>query len=104
MPPLVSIVVPTYNRAYCLAATVRSVVEQTYSDWEMLLVDDGSTDGTSDLVARTFGQEPRVRYVRQPNGGVSSARNHGFRLAQGDRKSTRLNSSHERLSRMPSSA
>lgn len=80
---LVSVVVPSYNRAYCLAATVDSALAQTYTNLEVLVVDDGSTDDTADVVARRYRHEPRVRYLRQRNEGVSSARNHGLREARG---------------------
>ncbi|HET9930610.1 MAG TPA: glycosyltransferase [Polyangiaceae bacterium] len=80
----VSIVIPTYNRAYCLAATLESLQRQTYPHWEALIIDDGSTDDTEALVASIQSSDPRIRYVRKENGGVSSARNTGIRLADGD--------------------
>ncbi len=79
----VSVVVPTYNRAHCLPRTIDSVLQQTHRDLELIVVDDGSSDGTEPLVARLYGRDPRVRYVRQENRGVSAARNHGFRLVSG---------------------
>jgi glycosyltransferase involved in cell wall biosynthesis len=81
---LVSVVIPTYNRAYCIAATVDSVLAQTHRNVEVLVVDDGSTDGTLELLARTYAAEPRVRALSQPNGGVCAARNHGLREARGE--------------------
>ncbi|RXH54597.1 glycosyltransferase family 2 protein [Granulicella sibirica] len=81
---LVSIVVPTYNRAYCIRKTLDSVVAQTHTNWEVLLVDDGSTDNTCALIAEAYGAEPRIRYIHQANAGVSHARNTGIRAAQGD--------------------
>jgi GT2 family glycosyltransferase len=80
---LVSVVVPTFNRADCLAATIESVLAQTFSDFEILLVDDGSTDATRTLVERHWADEPRVRYLYQRNRGVSAARNLGMRNACG---------------------
>jgi glycosyltransferase involved in cell wall biosynthesis len=82
--PLVSVVVPTFNRAYCIGDTVDSVLAQTYRDLEIVLVDDGSTDGTGELIARRYASEPRVRYLAQANQGVSGARNHGLRQARGE--------------------
>jgi GT2 family glycosyltransferase len=80
---LVSVIVPTYNRANCLAQAVESVFAQTYGDVEVLLIDDGSTDDTPGLVERRWGAEPRLRYLRQENRGVSAARNLGLRSARG---------------------
>jgi glycosyltransferase involved in cell wall biosynthesis len=82
--PLVSIVVPTYNRAYCLAKTIDSALSQTYHNLEILLIDDGSTDETSALIQQNYAHDSRIRYAYQENSGVSSARNHGFRLARGE--------------------
>jgi GT2 family glycosyltransferase len=82
--PLLSIVVPTYNRAYCLARTLDSALGQTYRNHEVVLVDDGSTDGTEELVATRYAAEPRLRYVRKKNAGVSAARNTGFAEVRGE--------------------
>jgi glycosyltransferase involved in cell wall biosynthesis len=81
---LVSVVIPTYNRAYCIARTIDSVLAQTHRDLEVVVVDDGSTDGTAELLARTYPAEPRLRVLSKPNGGVSAARNHGIRAARGE--------------------
>ncbi|MFQ5672459.1 MAG: glycosyltransferase family 2 protein [Nitrospinales bacterium] len=76
----VSIVIPTYNRAYCLAEAVGSVLRQTFRDYELLVVDDGSTDDTGAVVSRF----PEVRYFRlADNAGVSRARNFGASQAVG---------------------
>lgn len=80
----VTVVLPTYNRAHLLSRVVATVLNQSYRDCHVLLVDDGSTDGTHELAAREFAQESRVTYVRKANGGVASARNLGLRLATGD--------------------
>jgi len=81
---LVSVIIPTYNRAYVLPRAVESVLAQTHPSVEVVLVDDGSNDGTSELVASRWGGDPRIRYVRQANAGASAARNHGIRLVEGD--------------------
>lgn len=81
---MVSVVVPTYNRAYCLAETITSVLSQTHEDVEILLVDDGSTDNTRTLVESLWSREPRLRYLHQINRGVSAARNFGLSQARGD--------------------
>lgn len=81
---LVSVVVPTYNRAYCICRTIDSIREQTHQNWEILLVDDGSTDDTAALIKSTYGDNPRIRYIHQQNAGVSAARNTGIRASRGD--------------------
>src|SRR4051812_7778207 len=78
--PLVSIVLPTYNRADVIGRAIDSVRAQTFLDWELLVIDDGSTDGTADVVT---GIDQRVRLLRQPNGGTYVARNYGLVQARG---------------------
>lgn len=80
----VSIIVPVYNTEKYLSQCVDSILRQTWSDWELLLVDDGSTDGSGALCDAYAVQDERVRVFHQPNGGVSSARNYGVEQAQGD--------------------
>jgi glycosyltransferase involved in cell wall biosynthesis len=82
--PLVSVLIPTYNRAHCLANAIDSALAQTYPHVEIVVVDDGSQDHTGELIAARYGDDPRVRYVYQQNGGVSAARNHGLRLCRGE--------------------
>lgn len=81
----VTVVLPTHNRAYCLERAVRSVERQTFADWELMVVDDGSTDNTEELCAR-LKREIGVRfdYVKVTNGGVSQARNVGVFRSAGD--------------------
>ncbi len=78
--PLVSVIVPVHQGERYLAEAVASVLAQTYTPVELIVVDDGSTDRSADI-ARGFG--PVVRYVYQANAGQSAARNHGVRLARG---------------------
>ena len=78
--PLVSVVIPAYNSSKWIAETLESVLAQDYAPFEVIVVDDGSTDNTADVVRR-FGE--RVRYVFKPNGGQGSARNVGIREAHG---------------------
>ncbi len=82
--PLVSVITPTFNRAYCLGRTLDSALAQTHAALEVLVIDDGSTDGTRKLVLGRYGGDGRVRYAHQPNAGVAAARNHGLRLARGE--------------------
>ncbi|MBS1811265.1 MAG: glycosyltransferase [Acidobacteria bacterium] len=78
--PEVSVVIPTYNSASYLIEAVESVLAQTYQDFEVLVIDDGSTDETEQIMRRY--QAP-VRYIRQQNGGVSVARNRGIAESRG---------------------
>ncbi|MGC9293177.1 MAG: glycosyltransferase family 2 protein [Acidobacteriaceae bacterium] len=82
--PTVSVIVPTYNRKEYLRPAVESVLSQSFTDHELIVVDDGSTDGTDAVVARYAAQWPGVRYVRQQNRGVAAARNRGIALARGE--------------------
>jgi glycosyltransferase involved in cell wall biosynthesis len=78
--PEVSIVLPTFNRVDVIGRAVSSVLRQTFADWELIVVDDGSTDGTR---GRLDGLDPRLRYIEQPNQGVYVARNTGLAAARG---------------------
>lgn len=81
----VAVVMPTYNRAYCLERAVRSVQRQTFQDWELLIVDDGSTDDTEQLCARLKREIGfRLDYVKVANAGASNARNVGVCRSAGD--------------------
>ena len=78
--PLVSVILPTHNRRHMLAEAIESVLNQTYWPIELVVVDDGSTDGTADLL-KSYGD--RVRVITQPQQGVSAARNAGICKASG---------------------
>jgi glycosyltransferase involved in cell wall biosynthesis len=80
MPPTVSVIIPCYNREHFLGGAIESVLRQSYRDFEIVVVDDGSTDGTAEVAARYEG----VRLVRQTNCGVSAARNAGLRESAGE--------------------
>ncbi|MBC8349819.1 MAG: glycosyltransferase [Verrucomicrobia bacterium] len=80
LTPKVSVVIPTYDRIDTLPRSLDSVINQTFYDWELIVVDDGSTDGTDEMILRDY---PAVRFHRQENAGVSSARNSGVALASG---------------------
>lgn len=79
-----SAVVPAYNAAAFIERTLQSVCRQSWSDLEILVVDDGSRDGTADIVRRMAVEDPRIRLLAQENQGVSAARNQGIRHARGD--------------------
>jgi len=80
--PAISVVIPTYNRAGLIGRSIQSVLDQTYRDFELIVVDDGSTDDTSSVVAAF--RDPRINYVRlRRNRGAGAARNAGIRMARG---------------------
>ena len=81
----VSVVIPAYNEAAVIERTIGSVLASERVDVEVVVLDDGSTDGTHDLVLRAFGHDPRVRLVRLRNGGKARALNEGFRRASHER-------------------
>jgi glycosyltransferase involved in cell wall biosynthesis len=80
---LVSIITPLYNSERFVGKTIESVLAQTYTNWEMIVVNDGSKDKGADVVRQYAAKDKRIRLIEQPNGGCASARNHGLREAQG---------------------
>lgn len=77
----VSVIIPTYNRGYIVERAIKSVLAQSFSDFELLLIDDGSTDNTKSVIEKI--KDERIKYIYKPNGGVSSARNMGISQAKG---------------------
>ena len=77
----ISVIIPTWNREYCINRALDSVLAQTYPPHEVIVVDDGSTDNSSELVAERF---PDVHLLKQSNKGVSAARNTGIKSSKGD--------------------
>lgn len=82
--PKVSVIIPTYNRARYVSEAIDSVLAQTFSDYEIIVVDDGSTDNTRDVIHAYEMQKVNIRYVTQANSGPGAARNNGLRTAEGD--------------------
>lgn len=80
----VSIITPCYNAANHIAATIQSIQQQTLSDWELLIVDDGSTDNSADIVRHAAAQDSRIKLIQKVNGGTASARKLGLEHAQGE--------------------
>lgn len=76
--PQFSIVIPSYNRGYCVRNAISSVQAQTLDNWELIVVDDGSTDNTREVVKEISSKDERIKYVYQDNGGVSAARQRGW--------------------------
>ena len=75
MQPLVSVIMPAYNAERYIAESIQSVVDQTYDNWELIIVDDGSTDKTAETVQSFAASENRIKYIFQPNSGQGKARN-----------------------------
>ena len=84
MAPLVSIIINCYNQAHYLERSVKSVLAQTLTDLECIIVDDGSTDNTQEVAENLMGLDSRVRYCYKENGGLPAARNFGVKQAQGE--------------------
>ena len=82
--PKVSVIVPIYNMERVLRRCLDSLVSQTEHDFEVILVDDGSTDNSADICEEYAGRDDRLRIVRKKNGGVCSARNAGLDIARGE--------------------
>lgn len=82
--PTVSIVMPVYNKADYLTATFDALISQSYEDWEMIVVNDGSTDGSADIIDKYAQMDGRIYCIKQNNRGVSAARNTGFSKALGE--------------------
>ncbi len=85
--PLVSIIIPTYNRAHLIGETLDSVLAQTYQNWECIVVDDGSTDNTDEVMGKYIAEDARFQYHHRPKDrlpGGNAARNYGFELSRGE--------------------
>ena len=82
--PKISVIIPAYNAETYLESCVRSALQQTYQNLEILLIDDGSTDSTWEICRRLAAADSRIRSIHKQNGGVSSARNAGIEAASGE--------------------
>lgn len=85
--PLISIIIPTFNRAHIIGETLDSVINQTYTNWECIIVDDGSTDNTAQVITKYLDKDKRFQYHKRPENklkGPNSCRNYGFELSKGD--------------------
>jgi glycosyltransferase involved in cell wall biosynthesis len=81
---LVSIIVPCYNQAHFLNESLISVLEQTYNNWECIIVNDGSPDNTESVAKIWLNKDNRFKYIYKENGGLSGARNSGIKISRGD--------------------
>lgn len=84
MTKKVSIIVPCYNQAHYLKASLGSVLSQTFLDWECIIVNDGSPDNTAEVAKKWCAKDDRFIYLEKQNGGLSSARNAGIKIAKGE--------------------
>jgi len=84
MKPRVSVLIPVFNGEPYLAAAIESVQAQTFEDYEFIIVDDGSTDGSADMIAGFAASDPRIRAYRKSNSGISETLNLGIAEARGD--------------------
>jgi glycosyltransferase involved in cell wall biosynthesis len=82
--PLISVIVPCYNQAQYLDECLQSVLDQTFSNWECIIVNDGSPDDTEEVVLKWIEKDSRFIYLKKENGGVSRARNFGIERARGE--------------------
>jgi len=82
--PKISIIVPVYKVEQYLPKCIESIISQTYTNWELILVNDGSPDSSGEICDRYAAKDSRIRVFHKPNGGVSSARNKGVEMALGD--------------------
>ena len=80
--PIVSVILPTRDRGRFIGEAIESVQSQTFADWELIIIDDGSVDDTT-AVIEPYLADTRIRYIKQPNSGSSAARNRGLSLARG---------------------
>ena len=84
MNPYFSIIIPAFNRAHLISKAIDSVIAQTFEDWELIIVDDGSTDNTKDLICNYQEKDSRINYIFQKNAERSAARNNGIANAKGE--------------------
>lgn len=84
MPPIISVIVPCYNQGKYLAETLNSIVDQTYTNWECIIINDGSTDSTKEIANSFCNKDSRIHYIEQSNQGLAIARNNGIRASVGE--------------------
>ena len=82
--PQISVIIPAYNAEDTIKKTVKDVLTQTYKDFELIIVNDGSTDSTQEICEKIEKKDSRVKVFNQKNGGLSNARNNGIKLATGN--------------------
>ena len=81
--PFFSIIMATYNRGHCISRAIDSVLAQSFKEWELIIVDDGSSDNTEEIVKKY--NDKRIKYIKlSKNSGVNVARNRGYKEAKGE--------------------
>lgn len=81
---MISVIIPSYNYGHLIAEALDSVINQTFKDWEIIVVDDGSKDNTKEVVSKYIQKDSRISYYEQQNAGPSAARNKAMKIAKGD--------------------
>src|SRR6476659_7001862 len=80
---LVSVIMPAFNAGKYISDAIQSVIQQTYNNWELIVIDDGSTDTTAAIIKEFIASDDRIKYLYQENGGPGKARNKGLKEAKG---------------------
>lgn len=81
---LITVIIPAYKAGNYIKETIQGVLDQTHTNFELIIVDDGSPDDQAEVIIPLAKEDDRIQYIKQKNAGVSSARNHGYRLSKGD--------------------
>ena len=84
MKQLVSIIIPAYNAEKYIRGSIKTILEQTYNNFEIIVIDDGSVDNTAQIIKDEYKDDARIKLISQKNGGVAVARNHGIKMARGE--------------------
>ncbi len=81
---MISVIIPSYNYGHYIGDALKGIIAQTYTNWEVIVVDDDSTDNTKEVVSAFAQQDSRIKYIHQPNSGPSAARNNGIKHCTGE--------------------
>ena len=81
---LITVIIPAFKAGNYIKETIQGVLDQTHTNFELIIVDDGSPDDQAEVIIPLAKEDDRIQYIKQKNAGVSSARNHGYRLSKGD--------------------
>src|SRR4051812_48333219 len=81
---MISVIIPCYNYGHLIAETIDSIIAQTYQDFQIIVINDGSTDNTEEVVLKYADNDSRINYYKYPNSGLGTSRNRGIEKAIGD--------------------